>query len=141
MQLVVDANILLAAFLKKAVTREFLLDSRLNLAAPEHLLSETLRHLRSDALIRKRIGLSSEKIEDLFLLLTVRIQVFPETAYQSFIKKALALAGHREDAPYLALGLMLKAAIWSNDKRLKEQAVVVVYSTHELLVILQEMSG
>lgn len=141
MQLVVDANILLAAFLKKAVTREFLLDSRLNLAAPEHLLSETLRHLQSDTSIKKRIGLSSEEIEELFLLLTQRIQVFPETSYRPFMKKALALAQHREDAPYLALGLMLKAAVWSNDKGFKEQTAVTVYSTHELLVILQGISG
>lgn len=141
MQLIVDANILLAAFLKKAVTREFLLDSRLNLAAPEHLLSETLRHLRSNTSIKKRIGLSSEKIETLFLLLTQRIEVFPETSYQPFIKKALALASHREDAPYLALGLMLKAAIWSNDKGFKKQRTVSIYSTHELLVILQAMNG
>ena len=140
MQLVVDANILLAAFLKKAVTREFFLDSRLNLAAPEHLLLETLRHLKNDASIRNRIGLSFEEIERLFLLLTARIQVFPKTSYKSFMKKALALAPHPEDAPYLAVGLMLNAAVWSNDKRLKEQSSVTVYSTHELLVILKAMN-
>ncbi|HLF19057.1 MAG TPA: PIN domain-containing protein [Candidatus Omnitrophota bacterium] len=141
MQLVVDANILLAAFLKKAVTREFLLDSRLNLAAPEHLLSETLRHLRRDASIRKRIGLPIEEIEALFLQLTHRIQVFPQVAYRSFMKEALALAAHHEDAPYLALALMLKAVVWSNDKGMKQQATVTVYSTSELLAILQQMSG
>ena len=141
MRLVVAANILLAAFLKNAVTREFLLDTRLNLAAPEHLLSETIRHLQKDTSIKKRIGLSSAEIKALFLLLTQQIQVFPETTYLPFMKQALTIAPHREDAPYLALGLMLKAPIWSNDKGLKEQSSVTVYSTQELLVILQGISG
>lgn len=141
MQLVVDANILLAAFLKKAITREFLLDSRLNLSAPEHLLLETLRHLQTNTSIRKRVGLSAEEIAVLFLLLTQRIQVFPEISYQPFIKKALALAAHPEDAPYFALALMLKTGVWSNDKGMKDQTAVTVYSTQELLLMLQEMKG
>lgn len=138
MQLVVDANILLAAFLKDAITRELLLDSRLDLTAPEHLLSETLRHLRTSVSIRKRIRLPFQKIEALFLLLTQRIRVFPETSYQSIMAKALALAPHRQDAPYLALALILKAAVWSNDKGMKEQITVTVYSTSELLAVLRK---
>ncbi|MBI3617504.1 MAG: PIN domain-containing protein [Candidatus Omnitrophica bacterium] len=138
MQLVVDANILLAAFLKKALTRELLLDSRLDLAAPEHLLSETLRHLRTSSSIRKRIGLSSQKIEALFLLLTQRIRVFPETSYQPAMAKTLALAPHRQDAPYLAVALILKAAVWSNDKGMKKQTTATVYSTSELLTVLRK---
>ena len=138
MQLVVDANVLLAAFLKEAITRELLLDSRIDLAAPEHLLSETLRHLRTSASIRKRIGLSSEDIETLFLLLTQRIRVFPETSYQSAVAKALTLAPHRQDAPYLALALILNSAVWSNDKGMKKQITVTVYSTTELLAVLRK---
>ncbi|OGX35425.1 MAG: hypothetical protein A3C36_01650 [Omnitrophica WOR_2 bacterium RIFCSPHIGHO2_02_FULL_52_10] len=140
MQLVVDANILLAAFLRKALTRELLLDARLELAAPEHLLSETRRHLLRDASIGKRIGLPVEQIETLFFLLTSRIQVFPQVSYRSFMKQALQLAAHREDAPYLALALMLNSAVWSNDKGMKEQTAVAVHTTSELLSILQEMS-
>lgn len=138
MQLVVDANILLAAFLKEAITRELLLDSRLDLVAPEHLLSETLRHLRTSASIRKRIGLSFQEIESLFLLLTQRIRVFPETSYQSVMAKALAMAPHRQDAPYLALALTLRVAVWSNDKGMKKQTTITVYSTSELLAVLQK---
>ena len=66
MQLVVDANILLAAFLKEAVTRELLLDSRLSLFAPEHLIQETSRHLNRNASIRRRIGLSDRALQELF---------------------------------------------------------------------------
>ena len=39
MKLVVDANILIAALLKDATTRELLLKEELELFAPEHLLN------------------------------------------------------------------------------------------------------
>lgn len=136
MQLVIDANIRLSAFLKDALTRELLLDSRLDLIAPEYLLSETLRHLHGASSIKKRIGLSSEGIEELFLLLTQRILVFPETSYQSAMAKSLTLAPHIEDAPYLALALILKVSIWSNDKGMAKQSIIKVYSTTELLALL-----
>ena len=40
MELVVDTNILVAGFLRSALTRELLLDERLILWAPEYLLTE-----------------------------------------------------------------------------------------------------
>lgn len=102
MELIVDANILLAAFLKEAVTRELLLDERLHLFAPEHLLSETAR----------------------------------PASYQSHMLKATALAAHKEDAPYLALALARNMALWSNDRGFKQQSIVTVYSTAELILSL-----
>ncbi|HLG30980.1 MAG TPA: PIN domain-containing protein [Candidatus Brocadiales bacterium] len=40
MQLVIDANILLAAFLKSALTRELLFDDNIELFAPEYFAVE-----------------------------------------------------------------------------------------------------
>ncbi len=140
MQFVVDANILLAAFLKEGVTRELLLDSRLTLFAPEHLIQETSRHLQGNASIRRRMGLPERNLQELFSILTMRIQVIPQKSYQSFLKEALFLASHKEDAPYLALALFLNIPIWSNDKGFKDQEKVRVYSTQELLVLLENMA-
>ena len=141
MQLVVDANILFAAFLKEAVTRELLLDSRLSLFAPEHLIQETSRHLNHSASIRRRIGLSDRALQELFSILTLRIQVVSKKSYQSFVKEAQLFAPHEEDAPYLALAMFLNIPIWSNDKGFKNQEKVRVYSTQELLVVLEGMTG
>ncbi len=66
MELIVDANILLAALLKEAITRELLLDSRLKFYAPEHLISETLHLLKRNTKIQKRIGLSQKALEEIF---------------------------------------------------------------------------
>ena len=48
MELVVDANILIAAFLKAALTRALLIDERLVLFAPAHLISETRKVIRQN---------------------------------------------------------------------------------------------
>ncbi len=32
---------------------------------------------------------------------------------------------------------LLIVAIWSNDKKIKEQNIVIIYSTHELAKLLQ----
>lgn len=136
MELVVDANILLASFLKEAVTRELLLDSRLILYAPEHLLSETSRHLEKSASLRKRIRLSNDEIQQLFRLLTMNIRTISKQSYRLFFNRALALAPHKEDAPYLAVALLYEIPIWSNDSGLKNQPVIKIYTTTDLLKIL-----
>ncbi len=133
MKLVVDANVLLAAFVKDATTRHLLLDTRLHLYAPEHLLSEMFRHLHHSSGLRKRIRISALEIQELFYLLTQSIETLTKESYNPWMPRALKLAPHQEDAPYLAVALALDVAIWSNDKGLKDQSEVKVYSTHELL--------
>ena len=137
MELVVDANILLASFLKEAVTRELLLDSRLTFYAPEHLLLETSRHLAKSASLRRRIRLSNEELQALFRLLTMNIRTIPKQSYKHLLKEALNLAPHKEDAPYLAVALLRNIPIWSNDRGLKNQSVVKIYTTFELIKLLE----
>ena len=105
MELVVDANILLACFMKAAVTRELLLDTCLRLHAPEHLIYETRKHLLGNSSLRKRISLSSKQIEEIWFILTQNIESHAQTDYQKTYSSALKIAPHPEDAPYLALAL------------------------------------
>ena len=133
MELVVDANVLLASFLKEAITRELLLDSRLTLFAPEHLLSEVSHHLAKSASLRRRIKLSNEELQTLFRLLTMNIRTIPKQSYKHLLEKALSLAPHKEDAPYLAVALFQNIPIWSNDLGMKNQDEVKVYTTVEIL--------
>ena len=137
MELVVDANVLLASFLKEAKTRELLLDSRLTFYAPEHLLSETSRHLSTSASLRRRIRLSNAELQELFRILTMNIRTLPKQSYGPFLDKALTFTPHKEDAPYLAVALLINTPIWSNDKGLKAQNVILVYTTNELVKILE----
>jgi len=133
MELVVDANVLLAGFMKAAVTRELLLDSRLRLHAPEYLIYETRKHLLGSSGLRRRIGLSSKEIEKVWFLLTQNIKSHATTDYQKNYSAALKIAPHPEDAPYLALALSMGIPLWSNDKGMKTQNRVRVFATHEVL--------
>ena len=140
MELVVDANVFLAAFLKEAVTRELLLDSRLTLYAPEHLISELSHHLNRSASFRKRVLISNDELQNLFQILTQRIQTFSKAVYSRYTDESIMLAAHREDSHYLALALHLNIPIWSNDKGFKNQNKVRVYSTSELIKELERRS-
>lgn len=133
MELVVDANILLAGFMKAAVTRELLLDSRLRLHAPEHLIYETRKHLLDHSGLRRRIGLSPKQLDEVWFLLTQNIESHAQEDYKSCYPKALEIAPHPEDAPYLALALKLEIPLWSNDSGMKLQKMVKIFPTHELL--------
>ena len=136
MEVVVDANILIAAFLKAALTRTLFLDERLELFAPEHLLSETRKVIRQNPRLIKRTGLSIKEREEVFNIITRRIKVVKKREYRPFLQQALALAAHEEDAPYLAVALRFKIPIWSNDTDFDEQNAVRVYSTRELARML-----
>ena len=65
MELVVDANVLVAGFLRSATTRELLLDERLGLRAPEYSLTETDRVLTAPRLRRRLGGLTQAEIRSL----------------------------------------------------------------------------
>ena len=137
MELVVDANVLFSAFLKEAVTRECLMDSRLTLFAPEYLVTETSNHLKHDSSLRKRAGLSEPQFEELLGILTSGIHVVPAKMYESKLEEALKIAPHEEDSPYLALALKWNIPVWTNDKGFKKQDKVQIYNTYELVQFLK----
>ncbi|MBI3322140.1 MAG: hypothetical protein HYZ94_00465 [Candidatus Omnitrophica bacterium] len=133
MELVVDANILVAGFLRAAVTREMLLDERLTLAAPEYAILETQRILLTPRIQRKIGKLSVEELKLALAVTANNVQIFPETAYRPKLTDARKFAPDPADTPYLALALHLDIPLWSNDALLKEQDRVVVYTTQEVL--------
>lgn len=136
MELVVDANILVAGFMKAAVTRELLLDERLTLAAPEHGLAEA-RKVFGGTAFRKRLGgLAATDINGILDLLLGRIQIVPAAEYNRSLSQARKLAAHFQDAPYLALALHLGVGIWSNDAGFRKQTLIRVITTRELLWFL-----
>lgn len=135
MHLVIDANILVAALLKDATTREILLEEDIEFFVPECLLTEIKKILKNPK-IRRRILLNDKDLSELTSIILSRIIFIPEKAFLSFIKRSILLVTHIEDAPYIALSWALKIPLWSNDSALKEQAKVKVYTTSELIRIL-----
>lgn len=136
MELVLDANILVAGFLRAATTRELLVDERLTLWAPAYSLTEVERVLTSPRLRRRLGGLSAVDIRAIVTTLTGRLHVVPASTYRHHLPTARQLATHAEDAPYVALALHLHLPLWSNDAELKMQRQVPIYTTQELLDLL-----
>lgn len=135
MQLIIDANILIAAFLKSATTRELLFDEELELFAPEYFVMEVSQTIKKDKILRQRIKLTKEEIEELLNFLLEPIKIIPEEEYNSFIEKARQEVP-ADDAPYLALSLTLRIPIWSNDSAFKRQSLTTTYTTSELVKVL-----
>ena len=138
MDLVVDANVLIAGFIRRATTRELLLDGRLSLWTPEYSLTEVERVLTAPRLRKKLGSLPTLTIRQLLGDLTQDVEILPARDYRRRLSEAMRLAPHTEDAPYLAVALHLQIPLWSNDLELKQQKAVKVYTTGELLEALRE---
>lgn len=131
MKLVIDANILFAALIKGGLTAELIISDVLQLFAPEFLLEEFSKY--QDQILEKTHR-SKENFETFVQILKEYITFIPQKNISPFLEKANAFSPDPKDSVYLALALALKSAVWSNDKKLKEeQNHVKVLSTEDLI--------
>ncbi len=133
MNLVVDANIVLAAIIRNSTSRRLLLDLNLSLFAPEVLKGEVLRHIESDEEIQQKVNLSVAELRDIFDLICSRITFIQEEIYSEYEKESMEVAPHKEDAPYIALALHLKCPLWSHDGGIAKQKLVEVVNTKQIV--------
>ena len=100
-----------------------------HLFTPEYIFIELEKH-------KEEILTKTERTEEEFfrLLETLkrRIVIVPLGELASYTEEAEELTPDPDDMAYFALALKLNCAIWSNDKKLKEQNKTKVYPTHEL---------
>lgn len=131
MELVVDANILFAALIKRNVTSHLLFRDNFHLYAPEYIFTEFRKYKK---LILSKTERSDEEFEMFINILQRRINIVPKEEFKSFVKQAKIISPDPKDVPYISLALRLNSAIWSNDRALKEkQEDVRVYTTSELI--------
>ena len=135
MELVVDANILFSALIKDSLTAELLFEPALKLYTPEFLLEEFTKY---EELILKKINRSKEKYIEIFHCLKDIINFIPEEEFSEFLHEAEIISPDIKDTAYIALALKMKCPVWSNDKTLKNQKIITVYSTSDLIKIIDE---
>ncbi|MFQ6136240.1 MAG: PIN domain-containing protein [Candidatus Hydrothermarchaeales archaeon] len=135
MELVIDANILFAALIKSGKTRELLLNDELAIYAPEFLIEEFMENLKE---LEDKVGVGRRELEEVVeeLITNSNIKIIPKKEIEPYILKAKEISPDPKDFVYLALALRKRCGIWSNDKRLKVQGEVKVYSTKEILELL-----
>ena len=135
MELIVDANILFAALVKESTTARLLFNPNLRLYCPEFVLEEFMKY--SDFIIQKMKRTREEFVTIMHQLHQI-ITIVPQEDYQHYIEEAESISPDDKDVPYVAAALKLQCAIWSNDRRLKEQDKVIIYNTKEVLDMLVE---
>ena len=138
MKLVIDANEFFAAFIKKSKSREILNHSFFEFFAPVEFLEEI------------------EKYKE-FLIEKTRIQPGEFTHIQQDLMKNIHLVSLSKyndeflqardimkdidvkDAPFIAIALALDLdGIWADDKHFSRQAKVNIYSTKDLIELVEK---
>lgn len=132
MDLVVDANILFAALIKNSFICHLLFSGKFHLFTPEYTFTEFERHKEE---ILEKTERTSEEFFRLLETLKRRIILVPLEELTPYVKEAENITPDPDDMAYFALALKLDCAIWSNDKKLKEQDKIKVYHTPELTKI------
>lgn len=131
MELVVDANIVISALIaSEGRTCDLLFNDRLTLFAPDYLHVEINKH-KKEILIKS--SLSEPEFDLALSLISSRISFTSYADFNEFIPGAKTFSPDVDDTEYFALALKLKCALWSNDKLLKSQNQILVYSTKEIL--------
>ncbi len=134
MQLVIDANVVMAMLIKPGKPIDLLLRENLEIFAPELLLKEIENNKR---IIKEKTGLNEEEINQTFSIIREIIQILPEEEFTNHRSVAEKICPDSKDIDYFALALHLNCPIWTNEKRLKEQSAIKIYSTHELIELFR----
>lgn len=129
MDLVIDANVLFSALIKDSFAYNLLFSGSFHLFTPEYIFTELEKH--KEELLRKTERTDAEFFR-LVEILKRRIVIVPLEELVPYVDEAEKLTPDADDMAYFALALKLNCAIWSNDKKLKEQDKIKVYNTHEL---------
>lgn len=130
MKLVLDNNILFS-IINPFSTASYLFSSvKAQFSAPEFIKSE-LEKYKEECLFKSKLSehefeIRQTEVEEL-------IEFSKEFEYEELLKKAILNLPDPKDSPYLALALSTKSAIWSNDPHLKQQSLVEVFTTKDLL--------
>ena len=131
MELVIDASVLFTGLIGTGITKDIIFSNVVKLYAPEYLFEEFEEHKSG---VKELSGLSLKELDLLFKKLKARITFVPRGGFDTFLKEANELVSDKDDTEYVALSLsMNKLPIWSNDQHFKEQSVVEVFMTPELV--------
>ena len=130
MKLVVDNNALFSIMNPKSAASYLFSSIRAEFFTTEFIKSEFNKH-KDDCLSKSKI--SEHEFEIRKSEVEGNIGFFGSSKYADFLEKSLTALQDPNDADFLALALAIKAAIWSNDPHLKQQSLVKVYTTDELV--------
>jgi len=134
-RIIIDNNILFSLLKEDSSASKIIDITNIEMYAPDFIISEFEEH-RNECM--KKSGLKEEDFKNRLKGIIQRVVIVKSSEYKNQIQNAFTIISDKDDAPYIALGLTLKIPIWSNDPDLKEQSIVEVCTTKELLNKLLE---
>lgn len=130
MKLILDTNSLFSIMNPKSTSAYLFASIKTEFLAPEFIKSE-LEENKKECLIKSR--LSEHEFEIRKTEVEESIKFFKTNEYEDFLEEAKDLISDTDDIDFLALALLTNSAIWSNDPHFKEQLLVPVFTTEDLL--------
>lgn len=130
MKLVVDTNVLMTYFWKNSQTRKIIVRNDLELISPEFSLEEINKYKDE---IMKKAKISEDEFKVSKIDLAIYVKFFSMNEYKVFLKKALEISPDSNDIDFIALALKTNLPLWSNDRKLKKQNIIKIYSTEEMI--------
>lgn len=136
MKLVIDANVIIASFIRKGKAAELLINPMLEFYAPDFIMEEIFKY--KEEVLSK----TNRSIESLSIILSEMLSVVnivSKKEIELYLDEALEIIKDKKDTPYIALAIKLNCPILSNDKDMKEQNRVKVYTIEEILSLLNNI--
>lgn len=132
MTLVVDTNVLLSALIADSVTRTLLSAVDDPLVAPVALKRELSQQ---GELVREKSGLAEPELEELTDRLFDHLEFVTDSELEAYRAEAAdELADvDPDDVIFLAAALAVDGGIWSDDRHLRNQDLVPVVTTEEVV--------
>lgn len=137
MELVVDTNVLFSFFKSDSSTRKIIIGTSLTLYAPKETFTELLKYTEE---ICDKSRINKKEFNRIRITLSSLVKTIPQSTFRKeFVAaKSFLPDSSKEDAPFIGLALRLGIPLWSNDKALKRQDKVKVFSTSDLLKIMEQ---
>ena len=130
MELIVDANILFSLTNPASYTY-FIVDKyALNLFSLDYTLLELEKH--KEEVVAK----SKQSFNESIRILKEKVVFIPVKTLRNEIQECKHLTNDQADVVYLALAKKLNFPLWSNDSHFKQQSLIPVLTTRELLTLL-----
>ncbi len=132
MQIVLDANIIIAGLMGSRGTIVLLTSQNHSFYAPKKIIDEIRKHKQE---ICEFSNQANEEFEINYNALLAFIDVVDYVEYERFMFKAKEVVRDINDADYIACGLAVKADfIWSNDKDFQEIQSIIPIKTADQFI-------
>ena len=136
MQIVLDSNIVFSALIKDSLTRKLILNLPSKFLFPEYIFEEIAEHKEE---LSEKLGLDKDKLNSILNSILENIIIVPTILLEKYKQEAVELIKDidMDDVLFIACALAHpNSAIWSDDKNLKNQKKVKVYSTKEIIELM-----